>query len=293
MPTFEQLWPTWTEFISATIRHDVSRLGQICAEAGQTSPVHIQLGTCGASTLPAAFYFTGLGESASRLESIAKQMSRVAREPFVLVSPVRPKHGWRRKCRGGGQIRGCGVVARERPNLRTRVRNSASAPPALSEGRSLLRLPKGFETLDIGFFASIGAGADVCVASFRVRGTWRDRGVSAGLSVSWGSESLAEALSARIRVNFGAAGAFFFREEGDLGPGPPTRLPHEHAAPAFVQIRALSVDLGAAFQATLPRTALRRPQRDLRAQTRAQPPAQRSLCVGHPRAGVAGGRSGQ
>lgn len=75
-------------------RWDSPEHGAVQYYARVVEPAGMFPGTCGASTLPAAFYFTGLGESASRLESIAKQMSRVAREPFVLVSPVRPKHGW-------------------------------------------------------------------------------------------------------------------------------------------------------------------------------------------------------
>mmetsp|Transcript_107402 Transcript_107402/g.310397 ORF Transcript_107402/g.310397 Transcript_107402/m.310397 type:complete len:526 (+) Transcript_107402:111-1688(+) len=61
-----------------------------------------------APLLPLAFYFTGLGESANMLESLASDMAAVAPEPFLLVSPLRPKGGWWfiNSCSRLGWIRG-------------------------------------------------------------------------------------------------------------------------------------------------------------------------------------------
>lgn len=58
--------------------------------------------------LPMAFYLTGLGQSDGMLESLARDMTDVAPEPFLLVSPLRPKGGWWfiDSCSGFGWIRG-------------------------------------------------------------------------------------------------------------------------------------------------------------------------------------------
>ncbi len=44
--------------------------------------------------LPLAAYFPGLGEGVNIIVERAGELRRVASEPFVLVVPTRPKHGW-------------------------------------------------------------------------------------------------------------------------------------------------------------------------------------------------------